>query len=432
MKMDISQVLPKTPIVLSHSIGVEPISLAKTIVKIIIPQFNNLSSLSVTPQINNLLSLIVNSSEEKHSDTIRIYDIPDIKEIKNTLIIFDSLPRLIRLSNLIFPQGIQDLNQFIKDGCYIIILNTYGVSDNDIKKLSEAVPNSVLAYSDFAYMGNFPGNLPIDDIYYSLHECLMTDKQNEVYTHEVLNEMKTSSKELAHEKCKPYCNIVLPKSVLKMYQEGVSIHDIVNSFFIKSSEAKDSIIPPRSEYNDFGNRLYANGTKVIDLLTTISLNSTDRHIIVVDLEDIYGGELLKEILLIKGYNVISNFSSDSDMDNFIKDPSIPGIIITKFPLDKNPPTNIKHLHFFDVYDMNIINEMISSTFSYALGTKNLQVHNYVAVSKSPQLGESNNNSYDTIQYTKMIKDMNPYVDSWGKIISKSKHLRLNNGKLILA
>lgn len=427
--MDISEILSKAPIVLSHPIGADAISLAKTIVKIILPQLNITSS------------LIINSSEEKYQDTIKIYDIPEIKEIKNKLIIFDSLPRLIYLSNLIFPQGLDNLNQYLKDGCYIIILNTYGVSEKDIKILSETLPDTILAFSDFAYMGTFPNNLSLDDIYYSAHQCLMTNKQNEVYTYEVLKELKELPKNLAHEKCRSYCNIVLPKSVLKMYQEGVTIHDIVDKFFTRSStselisDSEDNLQRPgRTEYSDFGSRLYANGTKVIDLLTTISLNSKDRHIIAVDLEDIYGGELLKEILLIKGYNVISNLSADDEnksLDDFIKNPTTPGIVITKSPFNENLPTNIQHLHFFDVYDMDTINEMILSIFAYTLGTKKLQVHNYIAVSKSPQLGKPDDNSYDTIQYTKLIKNMNPYMDSWEKLISKSKHMRLRSNKLIL-
>jgi hypothetical protein len=446
--MEVGAELKKSSILLSHPIGVNPISLGEAIVKILLPQLNDKNK---SAQLN-IESKIINCSDEIYDDTTIIYDLSDIKELKNTLLIFSSLSKLIYLSNLIFPEGLGRLRKYIRDGCYIIILTTYGVSNNDIKLLSKILPNTLLVYSDFAYMGTLPNNLYLDDIYYSVHECLMTKKQNEIYTFETLKEIASvpiGTAEVAHKKCSTYCNIILPNQALEMYREGISVHDIIKKYFVRTLG--------RTEYDEFGNQIYANATKIIDLLTTISLNSKERHVIMVDQEDIYGGEILSEILQIKGYRVISlldmtlsiskqnhsdemkfrspntdrsicEHKSDDMITSFNKSSMEPGIIITSTYFNKISPVNIQHLHLFDIYDYETIQDMIFSIFSYSAGTKILHVHNYVAMSNSETIG---NNTYDTLSYTKMNKVMNPYMDEWEKLISKSKHMRFHDNSFLI-
>lgn len=431
-------------------------------------------------------SALNGSTSMKGNTTIMEYNSGnELNILSNTLIVFDSIQDLASLSKI--DTGISENNvgysilaDMIKRGNTVIILQTYGVTAEQINPLKKIIPGAFILWAAFLQNSYH--------LQFSLHECVMTGEQEIAYSNVRKRELELLPGDISFEYSQKICNLLLPNSIqslmgtssepnvelmLESFQKegtcplaparmskpasGVTVTPAVSTStgaagllefqgnqaaLVVPVTVSTSVSSPASSSGPQSapvstspppvfdvDKFLVNGPKIRQLLIQLQLFHDHRHVIYTRYEFHHGARMLAPIIQSLGFNTLI---ITKDMPTSIKIETMkqfnynrcePRVLVLNGHIARlEGLQNVSHLHFIDSgYELyHILMQEIYKFRLYTCFSTSLCVHTYVCQRRGTKI------SADKALNDDFVIRQNMKLEYWDKIKVNSTPLYMSN------
>ncbi len=397
----------------------------------------------------------------------------------NNLLVFDSLSDIYELIPNGYKNGFEVLPTLIKNRNVVIILVTFGITEDTLTRFRNVIPGAYFLWTTFL-------ERPFKIEYYN-HISTMTPQQEIVYTVARTKEIENNREDTTYMFSERYCNISLPIEVAPLIdtndepsvedmmakywirnpsyssvneeikrtnkkknvtiiggkrnsniiEEEIECFDIVRSGDINQINSlmiKEKVRPPVKTEREILSEKYffdkdtflENSPKINDLITQIILYQDMRHVIYTRYNKHHGVRMLVLLFKYLGFNV---YGCHIDMDKkdqmrmineFNKDLK-PGIFVTSqvLPPDYNL-YNISHLHLLDS-GFSTSSSLMDAIFKYRLYKSlpcEIMIHNYVSKRRISETDRLKQPSADEVLFKQFVTKQQEDIQVWDSIQNK--------------
>jgi len=371
-----------------------------------------------------------------------------LDEVKNSLIIFDSLSYLSSLVAIGSNEGISSLSNLLKFNNRIIIIANYGVKESDLKSFSQLDPTACLWKASFADRGQ--------NIQFHTESSSMTSSQDLSYWGEQnLPDCRSSSSGSSYMNCLP----VLDNKEKQLKLCNIAYTPELETKIDLLTNPVNMMNDPNTYLSPYRKEILKNGPKIQDLVTNIILNRDKRHIIYTSFDDYYGLMLIQFVLSVspltnclksvkKGFsNEYGTFGNDyglrvisikssvtieeqinliKNFNDIVESPCV--LITTTNFLTTHVPMMVDHLHIIDNHQME--GRLVSQLYKYrnypsGISPPPLHVHHYVTTKSS------GDKSVDTEKYLENHEQSEIKLAYWNDLMASASDIILKENKLVL-
>ncbi len=265
-------------------------------------------------------------------------DLLKLKDVQNSLILFDNLSYLINLAVMDKFTGLDVSIHFARNRNWVVILGNQTILATEIKQLSEAFPKAYFWTDKFIDFGNC--------INYTLNKSKMKEEQetrymfSEKYYYDYLKNPpnKTCWKSDNYTNIKRFCNIVYPPNIQNLLENPILDYE-----FVPTTE---------NTVKTFGvSKILDHSPKFRQLVEKIILKAKCRHVVYTSFGSFFGAGIIEEILKALDISVLRvdyEQSIQKNIENsklFNEDESYKVLVINTCFFED--PINVNYYHIMD-------------------------------------------------------------------------------------